>query len=106
MYKMLKSAGVGKNKKTLVYPEWVREAVRNRFLPGGQHDAQYANDPKIIVSVFCEYLQAWHPNKISFCCNFPVESAFRPSGHIWDRQKRRASSYTSHTSTGFPSHKE
>lgn len=48
LYKLLKRKAVGSKSKTYVYPEWVRELVRERFgVPASGYDSQYEGKPGV-----------------------------------------------------------
>jgi hypothetical protein len=51
LYKQLKRGGIGGSMKTLVFPGWVRFAVRRRFADGGQWDAQYEDNPNVSIII-------------------------------------------------------
>ena len=66
-YKLLKKAGVGGSKRTLVYPGWMRDIIRNRFQqPGGQFDEQYDQRPDVSeIVVFCIKI-----TEITYCIQY------------------------------------
>jgi len=77
LYHQLKNSGVGPNRRTFVYPMWLREVIRQRFQVSCAHyDEQYENDDAVYQVTETDLLcSRWNdPGACAFCNETPPDT--------------------------------